>query len=256
MADYNWINFSSEEGRADLTLNSLPHNLLSVEMLEEIVDALNGLRDDETLKVLYIRGEGNTFCGGVQAERLTADRIGALMPLYTRMYSYLMSIRGLILAGIEGEALGHGCELAAFCDVAIASESATFGFPNIKLGLFPPIATAILPRMVGRNQALDWIISGRTFSADEAVTGRLITRTMPDEVIKEYMDEYVDQIAKSSAPAIVLAKRVVNESMDEPMLEALRITESTYMLDLMDCIDPHEGLAASIAERVPVWRNR
>jgi len=256
MADYKWINFDRKDGRADLTLNSLPYNLLSVEMLEEIVDALDGLRDDDTLKVLYIRGEGGVFCSGVKVEDLTADHVGSLMPLYTRMYGYLANIRGLILAGIEGEAFGHGCELAAFCDVAIASESALFGFPNIKLGLFPPIATAILPLLVGRNVALDWIISGRTFTADEAAAGHLITRTIPDEVLKEYVDEYADQISKSSAPAIVLAKRAVNESMYEPVLEALRITESTYMLDLMNCIDPHEGMAASIAEREPVWRNR
>ena len=256
MADYKFINFKREDGRADLTMNSLPHNLLSVEMLEELVDALDGLRDDETLKVLYIRGEGGVFCGGVQVEDLTADRIGSLMPLYTRMYSYLSSIRGLILAGVQGEAFGHGCELAAFCDVTIGSESALFGFPDIKLGLFPPIATAVLPRLVGRNRALDWIISGRTFTADEAAAGHLITRTIPDEVLGEYMDDYAEQVAKSSAPAIVLAKRAVDESMYEPVMEALRTTESTYMLDLMNCIDPHEGLQASISEREPVWRNR
>ena len=256
MDEYKYINFERTDGRADLTLTSLPHNLLSVEMLEEMLSALDGLRDDDTLKVLLIRGEGGIFCGGVQVDDLTAERIGSFMPIYTRSYGFLNSIRGLVVAAIEGEALGHGCELAGFCDVTIAAESARFGFPSIKRGPFPPVAAATPPRLVGRNRVVTWVNSGRSSTAIEAVEGHLITKTIPEAVMNKYVDSYVEDIAGYSAPAVVLAKRAVDAAMYVPVMEALTASESTYMLDLLSCLDPHEGLRASIEERQPVWKNR
>ena len=256
MSDYKLIRFNRVDGRADLTLNNPPLNLLSAEMLEEIVHALDQVRDDDALKVLFIRGEGMIFCGGVKVEDIIADNIGALMPLYSRMYNHLNDIRGLTVAAVQGEAVGFGAELAAFCDVTIAAETARFSFPQITLGLFPPVATAILPRLFGRNRALDWIISGRQVSAKEAVESHMIARTIPDLVLMSYAESYVARVAGFSAPAVVLAKRAVDNALYTPAMEALRTTESTYMLDLMNSIDPHEGLKAKIEGREPVWKNR
>lgn len=256
MSDFKLIDFIRRDGRADLTLKNPPNNMITVEMLEEILNALDQIRDDDTLKVLVIRGSGGIFSGGVSPEDLTADRVGNLMPLYSRLYIYLNDIRGLTMAAVEGVAMGAGCELAAFCDVTIAAENARFGFPEIKLGLFPPIATAILPRIIGRNRTLDWILSGRDVSAVEASEANMVARTIPRVVLDEFIDNYADRIGKSSAPAVVLTKRAVDTALYTPAMEALRTTESTFMLDLMNCIDPHEGLKAGIEGRPPVWRNR
>ncbi|MBT7618195.1 MAG: enoyl-CoA hydratase/isomerase family protein, partial [Calditrichaeota bacterium] len=126
MSDFEFIKFSREGGRADLKFSNPPYNLLTGEMLEEIVRALDTLRDDETLKVLLIQGEGDTFCGGVRTEDITADSIGTLMPHYSRVYNHLNDIRGVVVSAVLGEASGFGCELAAFCDVCIAGNNAMF----------------------------------------------------------------------------------------------------------------------------------
>ncbi len=256
MAAYKQIQFERKGGRADLTLDSPPENLLNVDMLEEIVDALDPLRDDDTLKVLLIRGQGTVFCSGVILEDLQADRVGALMPNYSRMYDYLNKIRGLTVASVQGRAVGFGAEFASFCDVTIAAENAVFSFHHITMGLFPPIATAILPRLIGRNRALDWIVSGRNVSAMEAAESHLIARVVPALVLNDYSDRYVERIASFSAPAVVLAKRAVDQALYAPAMEALRVTEATFMSDLMNSLDPHEGLRARIEGRLPVWRDR
>ncbi len=256
MADYKLIKFTRSDGRADLILNDPPENMLSVEMLEEIVSALDTIRDDDTLKVLLIRGEGGTFCSGVRTEDLMADRIGILMPNYSRMYDYLNKIRGLTIAAVSGKTIGFGAELASFCDVTFAADTAAFGFPHITMGVFPPIATAILPRLIGRNRALDWIVSGRSISAKEAVEAHMIARVIPSLVLSDYADRYADRVASFSAPAIVLAKKAVDDALYSPAMEALRVTEATYMSSLMNSLDPHEGLKASIEGRPPVWKDR
>lgn len=256
MSDFQFINFRRQDGRADLTLNNPPRNLLGVDMLEEILDALEQIRDDETLKILTIQGSNHNFCGGVAIEDLTAERIGNIMPLYSRLYVYLNDIQGLLLAVVEGEALGFGCELAGFCDVAVAADSARFGFPEITLGLFPPIATATLPRIIGRNRALDWIISGRELTASEAFEAHYITRVIPSSKVDDFITEYVNRINNFSAAAVVLAKRAVDGGLYTDVMNAIRTTESTYMLDLMNSIDPHEGLKAKLEGRAPVWKDR
>ena len=256
MADYEFIRFSRKDGRADMILNSPPRNFLSTVMLEEIVDALDNLRDDVDLKVLYIRGASGVFCGGVEIVDLTAEKIGLFMPLYTRMYIFLNSIRGLIVSAVAGQALGPGCELAAFSDITFAAKNAEFGFPEISYGLFPPIAAAIMPRISGRNRTLDWIISARKFSAQEALEANLVTRTIAPGELADFTEEFVTKISNLSAPAVILTKKAVDGALYSPAMEAMRTTESTYMAELMTCLDPHEGLRAGIEGRQPNWKNR
>lgn len=253
---YNLIQFEREGSRADLVLNNPPHNKLNIQMLEEINSALEPIRDDESFKILTIRGSGDSFSTGFITEELQAENIGILMPLYSQMFTLLNSIHGINLAVVNGQALGSGCELAAFCDIIFAGESAQFGFPEISLGLFPPIAVAVLPKLIGRQNTIDWIVSGDIFNADQAHQTQLISRIIPDNRLIEEADKFARRITTLSAPALFLAKRAVDSSLDATVMEAIRMSESTYMLDLMNSLDPHEGIKAAIEGRQPVWRDK
>jgi len=253
---YQFIKFERVGGKAELTLNRPPENRLNAQMVQEILDALENLRDDESLKLLVLRGTNGTFCSGTETEALQADEVGLLMPYYTRIFKHLNKIMGLTLCIVEGNALDAGTELAAFCDVILSSESAVFGFPQIKMGLFPPIGTAVLPRLIGRNRTLDRIVSGEPFSAQEAFRMDLVARVVPDNKIQEVAAQYIARINSLPAPAIILAKRAVDGALYTPVMEALRSTESVYMLDLMGSIDPNEGIRAALEGREPQWRNR
>lgn len=256
MSQYEFIDFKRTGPRADLTLKRPPRNVLNYEMIEEIVAVLEPLRDDDTLKVLIISGGGINFCGGIEAEELAVDRVGLMMPSYTRIYDLLNDVRGVIIAAVRGEAFGAGAELAAFSDVNFAARGAKFCFPDMRMGLFPPIAAAILPRLVGRHRTFDWIFSGRVISADEAIQNDLISRILPDEQLDSFVEEYASKIASLSRPAVICAKRAIDAALYSPVMEALKRTESTYMIDLMNHADPHEGIKAAIEGRAPVWRNR
>lgn len=256
MPSYQFIDYRRGNARADLVLKRPPRNLLNVEMIEEIVAALDELRADDTLKVLVLRASGNHFCSGIELAELTAERIGLLMPAYTRLFDFINGIRGVVIAGIQGEAFGAGCELACFCDITVGGRGAKFCFPDIKRGLFPPIASAILPRLIGRNRAFDWIFSGRAINAEEAHANDLISRIVPDDQLESFIEEYATRLVSLSAPALTLAKRALDGALYSPVMEALKKTESTYMLDLMNSLDPHEGIKAALEGRAPVWRNK
>ncbi len=256
MGDYDLLKFTRKEGRADLILNRPARNLLNAEMLEQIVDALGKVREDETLKILIIRGSGNTFCGGIELQERVKERVGLIMPLFTRMFDLLDDICGLTVVAVEGEACDAGFEIAAFCDVFFATESARFGHPEITFGHYPPIAAAILPRLVGRNRALEWIISGEMISAREAYRAGLVNRLVREGELMAEVNRYAERIASYSAPAVIWAKRAVDRSLYTPAMEAMRLSESTYMIELLNNIDPHEGLKATIEGRTPKWRNK
>lgn len=256
MTAMQYIDFKRTGSRADLTLKRPPRNMLNGQMLEEMVHVLEPLRDDDTLKVLVVRSAGANFCGGVDLEELTTENVGLFMPNYTHFFNILNGIRGVVIAGIRGEAFSAGCEIACFADVTIAGKSARFSFPDIKLGLFPPIASALLPRLVGRNRAFDWIFSSRTISAEEALHDNLISRLVPDEQLDTFVEEYVSRILALSGATIICAKRALDGALYIPVMEGLKKTESTYMIDLMNSIDPHEGLRAAMEGRAPVWKNR
>ncbi len=256
MGDYRFIKFARTKDRADLILNRPPRNLLNIELLEETVDALGKAREDESLKVLVISGAGGNFSGGIELHERTSERVGLIMPLFTRMFDYLNEICGLTIAAVEGEVSDGGFELAAFCDVCIATEGTIFWHPEISFGLYPPIAAAILPRLVGRNRALDWIISGDKISSREAYRAGMINRMVRDGELMTEVDRYADKIASYSAPAVIWAKRAIDRSLYTPAMEAMRTSESTYMIELLNNIDPHEGLSAAIEGREPKWRDK
>jgi enoyl-CoA hydratase/carnithine racemase len=255
MSDYRFIKFTRIKGRADLILNRPPRNLMNAEMLEEIVDVLGKAREDESLKVLVIRGAGSNFCGGIELKERSSEQVGILMPLFTRMFDFLNHVCGLTVAAAEGEVSDGGFELYCFCDVCIATEGTIFSFPEISFGHYPLIATAILPRLVGRNRALDWIISGDKISSREAYRAGMINRLARDGELMTEVDRYADKIAGFSAPAVIWAKRAVDRSLYTPVMEAMRTSESTYMIELLNNIDPHEGLKAAIEGRPPNWRD-
>jgi len=256
MSNYRFIRFDHKQFRADLVFNRPAKNKLNFEMLEELVDALGQVREDETLKVLTIRGASGTFCGGLEREERTAERVGLTMPLFMRMFDYLNDIHGITIAAIQGEAVDGGFELAAFCDVNFATESAVFQHPEITFGHYPPIAAAILPRLVGRNRAVDWILSGDKISSREAYRAGLVTRMVREGELMDEVNRYANKIIKYSAPAIVWAKRSIDASLYSPAMEAMRSSESTYMVELMKNFDPHEGLKAVIEGREPKWRDK
>ena len=250
------IRFDIDEGLARITLNRPPVNVLNIEMMKEINTVLEGLQSNTDLKLVVITGEGKAFSAGVDVKDHTADKVKEMIEVFHRMFRLLNSTAPPTVAVVHGTALGGGCELATFCDMVVASEEATFGQPEIKVGVLPPIAAVIFPHLVGRNRALELILTGDIVSAQEAERIGLINKVFPRDRFQEKVEEFLTKLKLFSGPVMKLSKKAVDVGMSASVSDAISSVESVYLEELMSLEDAHEGLNAFLEKRKPVWRNR
>lgn len=216
---------------------------------------LEELAADEDLRLLVLTGEGRAFCAGVDVADHLPDRVETTLGLFGRIVDHLLEFSAPVVAALNGAALGGGLELALACDVVLARRGAALGQPEIRLGVFPPAAAALLPRLVGRQRALDLVLTGRTMDASEARDAGLVQKLLDEERFEDEVEAYVAQMAGLSRPVLRLAKRAVTGWTHRPAGEAIREAERLYLDDLMALEDPREGLAAFLEKREPRWRD-
>lgn len=255
-SEYASIACDVQEGVARITLNRPPLNILNIAMMKEFNSALETLSSRDDAKLLVIDHECKVFSAGVDIKDHTADLVDEMIRVFHRMFRLLSAFQLPTLAVVKGAALGGGCELATFCDMVVASEKATFGQPEIKAGTFPPIAAVVLPHLIGRNRALELILTGEVIRAEEAVRIGLINRAFPIESFDEQVDEFIAKLTSLSAPVLKLSKRAVDRGLYLNVDEAISIAEEIYLGDLMRTEDAHEGLNAFLEKRKPEWKNR
>ncbi len=253
--NYEFVKLERNGAVVRLRLDRPPLNILHVPMLREVCAALDEAEADAKCKVVVLTGAGKAFCAGVDVADHTAQRVPEMLPLFHAVIRRLLDVEVAVVAALNGPALGGGCELALACDVVLAREDARIGQPEILLGVFPPAAAVLLPRIVGRQRALELILTGRVFTAPEALQWGLVTEVLPLERFEERVDEWAQQVASLSRPVLRLAKRAVREALDLPVHAGLDRAEDLYLTALMRCADPHEGLAAFLEKRKPVWRD-
>ena len=208
------------------------------------------------MRALVFKSEGKHFSAGADVKEHTADRVEEMIEVFGRMFRCLNDFPGITVAAVEGSALGGGCELAAFCDLVLASDRAKFGQPEIQVGVYPPVALVIFPHLIGRSRALELILSGRIITADEAKKLGLVNHVYPAVDFTLEVNKFVSVITAQSAAVIALTKKTLDFCMSLPAREALRKADETYLDELMLLDDPHEGLAAFLEKRKPEWKDR
>jgi cyclohexa-1,5-dienecarbonyl-CoA hydratase len=237
-----------------LTLDRPPLNILDRGALDALAAALEEARVRGEAKVILLRGAGRAFCAGVDVADHTADRVAGMIASFRGVVEALLAAECPVVAAVRGAALGGGMELALACDIVLIREDARLGQPEIRLGVFPPAAVALLPRLVGRQRAMDLILSGRSLSADEAYHFGLASRVLAADRFEEEVDAYVDGLAEQSGPVLRLTKRAVRDALESSVSDALDEADRLYLEELMALEDPHEGLAAFTAKRQPAWK--
>jgi cyclohexa-1,5-dienecarbonyl-CoA hydratase len=245
---YEHIEAAMKDGLGVITLNRPPLNVLNMAMMEEISQALRswqGLRD---LKILLFKARGKCFSAGVDVGEHIGDNAPAMIEIFHRMFRLMDDMGVTTMASVYGSCLGGGCELAIFCDLVIASDGAKFGQPEIQVGVFPPIAAFLMPRIIGRSAALDLILSGRIISAREALQMGLVNRVVREEDLEKETDEIIKPYLKLSAPVLRLAKKAVVKGLRDDLYPSLKIIEEVYLNELMKTHDAHEGLQALYGE--------
>lgn len=238
---------------ARLILDRPPVNVLTVAMLDELAAAVEAAAGHGETRALVLTGAGKAFCAGVDVADHTEDRVEAMIHAFARAVRAILAVELPVVAVLNGAALGGGLELALACDLIVARADAKLGQPEIRLGVFPPVAAALLPRRIGTQRALDLILTGRTITAGEGVEMGLVTRAVPAPELETEVADYTAQLTGLSRPVLALAKRAVLEGLDDPLVDALDHADRLYLQDLMELSDPHEGLAAFTEKREPVW---
>jgi len=242
-------------GVATLTLDRQPRNLLSIEMVEQLNDTLLELRSHPEIKVLVFRGNGPAFCDGIDVADLTPDRVTRLLHVFHRVFETVRMLDVIAVAAVDGAARGGGFELALGCNLIVAAESAAFALPEIRLGVIPPLACVVLPRISPRRKAMEWILLGEEISAAELERYGVVVRVWPDAEFEAQLASFVDRLSSPSGPVLQLAKRAQLEAYYATYEEAVYKVENMYLRELMALRDPAEGIRAHLEGREPRWVN-
>jgi cyclohexa-1,5-dienecarbonyl-CoA hydratase len=248
------ISWSDEGAARVLTLSRAPLNVLDMATLGKLDEALSDLGGRTDLKALVVRSAlPGTFSAGMDVADHTRDRVADMLHAVHAVMRTLRELRQVTIALVDGRALGGGAELALACDVVLASPASTFGFPEIDVGCFPPVAAVLLPRLAGRA-ALELVVTGRTIDAEEARTLGIVSRVVPD--VAAAGQELVDRLSGKSAAVLALARRAVNAGGYGTFAAALEQAEQTYLRELLRTDDMQEGVEAFLEKRPPRWTDR
>lgn len=255
---YQTINFQVDGPVARLTLNRPPLNIINIPMMAEMVEAVASLREQPDVKVLVIEAAAGSkaFSAGVDVTDHTANKVHDMIHGFHRLFRLLADLSIPTLAVVNGAALGGGCELAIFCDMIVASERAKFGQPEIKVGVFPPMAAVMLPRLIPHHRALELLLTGETIEAAEAYRLGLVNRVAPPEALAAAAQELVAKLAALSGSVLRYTRKAAWLGASGSFPEALAAVEKLYLEKLMQTHDAHEGLAAFIEKRPPEWQNK
>jgi cyclohexa-1,5-dienecarbonyl-CoA hydratase len=179
-----------------------------------------------------------------------------MLEAFHRIFRQLRGLECATLAAVQGAALGGGAELATFCDLVVAGQSATFGQPEIKVGVFPPIAALHYPARIGPARTLRLLLSGEVIGAGEAELIGLVDRVVPDDRLTDAVESELARFRTLSAVVLRLTKRAVRDAAGLGFDEGLTFLEELYHDELMVTADAEEGLRAFVEKRRPIWRDR
>ncbi len=253
---YRHIRIERGDGVSRLVLSRPPLNVMNIEMMKEITDAMEEIGRDRDLKVMVIEAEGKAFSAGVDVSEHTEERVEEMLSVFHNIFFCLRNFQQPIIGVVDGPALGGGCELITYCDMIIASDKATFGQPEIGVGVFPPVAVVALPKLIGKRKTYELVLTGRTFDAGEALEIGLVNRVVPRERLQAEVDAFLSDLQSKSAMVLRLTKRAVFETLGLGFEEGVQVAERLYLDFLMKTEDAREGLRAFLERRKPRWKNR
>jgi cyclohexa-1,5-dienecarbonyl-CoA hydratase len=237
-----------------ITLDRPPVNVLDTATIEALDQALQPLAARTDLKAVVFRSAiARTFSAGVDVRDHTRERVASMLESFHRLIRRLDGLPQATVASVDGTCLGGGCELAASCDVVLATPRSVFGQPEIDVGCFPPVATVLLPRLAGRAAA-ELILTGAPIGAAEAARVGLVSRVVDD--LDAETRRVVRLLAGKSAAVLALARRALRAGGGGPFTEALTRVEDLYRDELVHVEDMEEGVHAFLEKRPPRWKDR
>ena len=207
--------------------------------------------------IVFTAAEGTrAFSAGVAVEEHVPATVFQMLDSFHSIFRTLLQIAKPTIAVVDGPALGGGCELVAACDLVIASDRAKFGQPEIKLGVFPPVAAILLPVIIGERRARELILTGELFGADEALELGLVNYVVASSELTAKTEAILAKLRGLSAAALSMTRMALDLATRQHFETALTNVENLYLHELMKTEDAEEGVRAFMQKREPEWKNR
>ncbi len=253
---FQHVKLRVEGSAARMTLSRPQHNLLNEAMLREIADGVGWVGEKDEIKLVVIDSACKVFCGGIDLGEYTSQRVFQMLDAFHAAFSAMLDVGKPVLCVVNGPAIGGGAELAAFGDLVVATPKARFAQPEISIGVFPPLASTILPFLVGPKITLELVLTGEPVSAERALDLGLVNRLVPEEKLAQTVNELIAQITSHSGPVLTMAKKAILGGMGLSLRDGLKHSLDIFLYELSRLEDSQEGLRAVVEKRKPQWKNR
>jgi len=256
MSEPKNLKIEIDEGVARITFTRPKHNVLNIEMMNELNSELEGLVANNDLKCVVLLGDGPSWCAGVEVADHKPEMVDEMIATFNRIFELMDKLQVPTIAAVHGACLGGGMEIAIACDIIIAAKSAIFGQPEIKLGFLPPIAAIRLPQLVGPAKAIEICATGKRYTSKEAQLMGMVNHTVENDRLVEEVNKLVGEIQGSSPLIIRLNKRAVKQHLGMDFPKALQGVSNLFLNTLMKTEDTLEGIKSFEEKRKPVWKNK
>ena len=251
---FSRISYHVEPPIARIVLNNPPVNVIDVPMMDELAEALNEIETRPDIAIVIVSGSQRAFSAGVDVAAHTPDKVEQMLNKFHGVIRALVGSKKVSIAAVHGICLGGGAELAMVCDLAYTSELATWGFHEIKLGCYPPVAVTALAALVGQKHAADLVLTGRSITGKEAATIGLANSVAPEVDLEHVVQDAVHHLSQLSPAALAITKKAIYAWDAIHFDKGLARAEKTYLEDLMKTEDAREGINAFLEKRSPVWK--
>jgi len=243
-----------ENALARITLTHPPLNVIDFQMMDELGQALTQAEGQPQISTILLDGNAKAFSAGVDVAVHTPELIKTMFEKFHGLIMQIVKLSKITIAEVQGACLGGGAELAMVCDMCFTTSDAKWGFPEITLGCYPPVACTALAALVGEKRAADLIFTGRAFTGEEAAAWGLATEAHAGDDLQNAIQDRLDHLYKLSPVALAHAKKAFYAWDSIHLDKGLARAEKVYVEELMKTDDAKEGIQAWMEKRKPVWK--
>jgi cyclohexa-1,5-dienecarbonyl-CoA hydratase len=241
---------------ARIALNNDPLNIIDLRMTLELQQAVREIESRSDISVIVFEGGARAFSAGVDIRAHLPEQIHEMLTGFHAVIRAIVASRKVTIAVVRGVCLGGGAELAAVCDMVYTTPDATWGFPEIKLACFPPVAAVALGTLIGQKRATELILTGRQFSGQEAAEMGLANRSVAAEDLESVVERKLNELRVLSPTALAHAKKAIYAWDAIHFDKGLARAEKIYLDELISTADAQEGIIAFLDKRSPRWTGK
>ena len=241
---------------ARIALSHPPLNVIDLPMMQELQRSLAEIESRADVSTILFEGDARAFSAGVDVKAHVPELVHEMLTSFHSVIRSIVASRKVTIAVVRGLCLGGGAELAAVCDMVYTARDATWGFPEIKLACFPPVAAVALPALIGQKRAAELILTGRQISGDEAVAIGLANRSAGAKELDSVVEETLTELGQLSAVALTHAKKAIYAWDAIHFDKGLARAEKIYFDELISTADAREGIIAFLDKRKPKWTGK